>query len=157
MRCPSCNAINVETAAFCGQCHRSFDQSAGPLASTPIRPRHHTDPGDPHEWARARTLERIAPGLGHLRTSQPAMGVARAGITSLWLLTVVILWFGGTAGRLSSIPLIAGVMVVWITGPADVASGRTGKPPWLDLHRFVYLVIGATAAVILVGGLVILS
>lgn len=156
MRCPWCDAINLDNALFCGQCHRGFDESvrSRPVLVRPDPPSH---AADPHEVARARALERIMPGLGHLRTGQPAVGIARAGITGLWLATALILWFGGLAGRLSSLPLLAGVAVVWITGPADVRAGCSGRQPWLDSNRFVQLVVGATAAVIAVGGLVILS
>lgn len=85
------------------------------------------------------------------------MGVARAGITLLWLLSLVVLWFGGTAGRIAGVPLVVGIITVWVTGPIDVGAAPAGRTPWLDARRFALLVLGVTMGVIVLGGVVVLT
>lgn len=237
MRCPSCQATNPDTAAFCGQCYERFEaqpvavadphelpdwlavgapappaDADGPPgtpgtpgtptageeprpdgAGTPAERREaaagrfrsdgvqarwtcvvcgeensmedfsctvcgsrmdaEADPTAGVDWVAARRLELMAPGLGHLRAGQGGMGVARTTLVVLWSLGALALVLSGTAGVLAALPLVIGIVAIWVTGPSDLDALRVGRQPRLGGRTFLYLVIGVTIGVITLGGL----
>lgn len=143
------------TCAVCGTQH-----PLGVFTCRTCGARIDVETPDPHaapvDLDRARRLEAVVPGLGHLRTGHTGMGGARAGITAIWLAGSLLLAGGGISGLLTALPLVVGLAVIWVTGPGDVRAARLGRSPRLDARRFMYLVLGATTCVILAGGLILL-
>ncbi|WP_370328208.1 zinc ribbon domain-containing protein [Euzebya sp.] len=138
-RCAVCDTTNPSTTFSCDVCGARMDAEEGA--------------GPDVDWAAARRRELLLPGLGHLAAGQAGMGAARMGIAALWLLGAFALALGGTAGLLAATPLVVGMSTIWVTGPGDLDAARAGRPPRLDARRFMYLVIGVTVGVIVLGGL----
>lgn len=143
-RCAFCDTSHPAGEFVCTVCGAKMDDEAGATATAAV------------DWDRARRLELLAPGLGHLRAGQGGMGAARGGILIVWLLGTVLLVTGGLSGLLTAVPLLLGIAVVWATGPGDLDAARRGVTPRLDARRFMYLVIGVTTAVIIMGGLAVI-
>ena len=139
--CGVCGEPNELTAFTCDVCGARMDAEEPPVRLSP------------EEWDRARRAEALAPGVGHLRTGSPGSGIARLGMVLLWFLGTVLLATGGTGGIIASVPMVVGILVIWATGPGDLTALQRGRSPRLDARRFMYLVIGVTVAVIVVGGI----
>jgi hypothetical protein len=143
-RCGICETTNAADAFVCSICGARMDAEARDPSTSPV------------DRDRAIGLDRVLPGLGHLRSGQVGMGSARLGIVALWFLGALALLSGGPSGLLTALPLLIGMAVVWITGPADLAAALDGRTPRLDARRFMYVVIGVTTGVIVAGGLAVI-
>ncbi|MEE8601017.1 DUF7577 domain-containing protein [Euzebya tangerina] len=139
--CAVCDTQNSLEHFVCDVCGAKMDtEDAG---TTPTQA----------DWAAAQRAEWMIPGLGHIRTGQEGMGYARLGVVALWAIGVVVLLvIGGGTGLIVSLPLLFGLVAVWGTGPGDVLATRSGREPRLDARRFMYVVIGVTAGLIVMGG-----
>lgn len=105
------------------------------------------------DWPAARRVEAFVPGLGHVRAGSGGMGMARTAMVLLWGLGAAVLATAGGAGLLAALPLLVGVLVIWVTGPSDLDALRAGREPRLNARVFLYLVIGVTVGVVALGGL----
>lgn len=115
-----------------------------------------TSTGEVVDWSQARRLEAVVPGLGHLRSGHTGMGAARSAIAATWLVGSLLLAGEGVSGLLTASPLVLGMVVIWVTGPADLDAAAKGRAPRLDARRFMYLVVAATVGVIVAGGMTVL-
>ena len=139
--CAVCDSLHPLEEFVCDICGTKMDMESGGVEAAGAN------------WEDARRLELMAPGLGHIRTGQTGMGYARLGVTSLWAVgALFLLLAGGTKGLLVALPLLFGIVAVWGTGPGDVTAVRADRSPRLDARRFMYLVIGVTAGLIMMGG-----
>lgn len=139
--CGVCGEPNALTAFTCSVCGARMDAEEAPARLSP------------DEWDRVRRTEALAPGVGHIRAGSPGAGIARLGMVLLWFLGTVLLATGGTTGIIASLPMVLGILIIWATGPGDLTALQRGRDPRLDARRFMYLVIGVTVAVIVVGGI----
>lgn len=135
--CDAENDLDVFTCTVCGSRMDTEVPPAGPAVSRTT----------------LRRLEMLVPGVGHMRGGAVGMGIARIGMVVVWAIGAMVLASGGAAGLRSSVPLLLGIAGIWATGPGDLSAHLDGRPPRLDAGRFMYLVLGVTVAVILVGGL----
>lgn len=143
-RCALCETRQPIGVFTCTVCGAKMDAEAPDAAANPV------------DLEAARRLEAVVPGLGHLRTGHSGMGVARSGIVAVWVLGALALATGGPSGLLTAAPLVAGMAVIWATGPGDLGAAHEDRAPRLDARRFMYLVIGVTTGVIVAGGLAVL-
>ena len=142
-RCGICDSTHPVGVFTCGVCGAKMDAEV----------REGTGPVDLEQ---AKRLEAMAPGRGHLRSGHTGMGAARSGIVLVWLALSLVLASGGLVGLLTALPLVVGLVAIWVTGPGDLAAVAAGRAPRLDARRFMYLVIGATTGVIVAGGLAVI-
>ncbi len=114
---------------------------------------------DPAELLRARRAGRLLPGLGHLRLGDPASGVARITLFSVWVLGALALLASGSRGLLAAVPLALGAGAVYVVSDVDVARLGRREPQLLQGRALLGLVLGVTvltvvglAAAVALGG-----
>lgn len=139
-RCSRCDGWAPLEAATCPSCG-SERTGFGPVTRT-----HRPTTGAP---VLAASL--ALPGLGHLLAGRTGSGVARLGLTLLWLGGGLAILLGGTTGiaRLPGLALLLGVAALWAGTVADARQLEAGRGrELLDGRALLWLVVAVTVGLI---------
>ncbi len=140
-RCPRCHAwtaLEVAACAVCGTARSGFGVEAGTRPTTTDAP----------VFGASLAL----PGLGHLLARRTGSGIARLGLTLLWLGGGLAILLGGASvvARLPGLVLLLGVVVLWVGTVLDARELEAGgSRELLDGRALLWLVVGVTVALIL--------
>lgn len=131
-QCRHCAKVQPMTTFVCLTCGTRFGSD-------------HLDPVAHAAYVRA---ERMFPGYGFFQAGHPLAAITRIAIATSWIATAI---FVATQRLAVAIPLIIGVVVIWVLSPKDLAKVLVGQEPILNAKGLLILVTVVLLAFILVG------
>ena len=133
--CPSCGEFNGIDLMACSVCGTAFAEQF-----------REEKPEPPRNWTQAMALSAIAPGAGHLAVGRYGSGASRLVLFLVWAIGAVLLTSsGGRSALIAVIPLLLGMVTVWVGSIVDLYRLQHGETELLVGRRLLWLVIGVLA------------